>query len=159
MYRAPIASRALVVTAASGNIVARNRRNGAVVWRQSLASDVAWATRLHVGVDRVVVYGVGPRQPSGSMFVADSLTSVLVCFAYETGAPVWGKVVDTDIFAGTLVVDEDQIFLADGVAIGCWSLSDGTLLWRDTVEGAAVAGGRVPIAVALPGVAEQGDQR
>lgn len=162
MYRAPeLDLRHLVVTAVSGFVVARDRRTGARVWQQTFHSEQKWATRLCVHDGRVVVYGHGAMVGGEGFLEVRANTSVLACFDYGTGSHLWSHRVKEEVYAPTLLVDEDQIFVADGNTLACFSLHDGRPLWRDVVEGAVGVQShlRVPVAVALPDVAAQADQR
>lgn len=132
-YRTSETASPLVHVALGNHLLALARLTGERVWHQELRSHQT--LRIVTDGDRVFALG---RE--------------LACFAADTGAALWS--VDVSLY-GTLVVDQDLVFIGGAGELQCYAADSGRLLWSDGFKGLGVSG----LAIAVPGHAEQADLR
>lgn len=132
----------LLVSAVNGVVMARDRQTGHRIWVQMLpgaeertnsvqGGEVSWSTmRLVVDAPHVFVFAMQLVPPGKEP------RPVVTCFDLASGRILWNAIADNDLFrGGTLLVDGDQVFVADGYYVEAFSRLDGRVLWRDVFEG------------------------
>lgn len=161
MYRA--ASTPLAFSAIDGTVTAYARATGDVAWSFRVPNgqlDYPHVTRLAV-TDRHVVL-VAIRMEETGFFASADGTSHVYCLDHATGHTLWHVPLKPgDNIAhvtATLLVDGDQVFVASGSIFCAFALETGNLLWQQRVD-RKVRQGVLPVALAVPGRAEQGDAR
>ena len=153
-----------VLTAVDGIVTAHARATGAVAWVFRVPDgkmDHRLFTRLHADERRVVV--VAARMDQSGMFATAEATAHVCCLEYTTGKLLWSHQAKGEHiisqFMATLLVEDGQVFVVHGHVLMAFALETGQLMWQHWVERANTKGSPVPVSLAVPGLAQQGDAK
>ena len=133
VYRETPQESPLVVAAFNGHVFALGRNDGKVAWAYELGAST---TRVVVQGERVFVLG-----------------SILACLDYATGRPLWQAAVPSAVTRGSLLVDEDRVFVADSGVVAAFDSHHGRMLWHEPFKGQ----GQGVVALAVRDASVQGD--
>ncbi len=128
--------RSILVVGQSGTLIGLDRESGKVRWEYQLE---------RFSVDMVTVI-------AGDLVLASGNEARLFCVRYSTGTPLWYEDTSAEGRA-TIMVDGDQILVAKGGHIDCFTL-DGKPAWKRDLS----KHGAVPASLGLPGNIQQGDR-
>ena len=164
MYRASPSPSPFVLTAVDGTVTAYARGTGEAVWTFRVPDgqmDFRHVTRLAADEHRVIL--VAARMNESGMFASADGTAHICCLEYATGRLLWQHQVKAGRniahFTATLLIDGGQVFLVHGDALLAFALETGQPMWQRRVERATANNGTVPVALAVSGLAQQGDAR
>ena len=123
--------------------------------------NIRHVTRLAADEHRVIL--VAARMDEYGMFASADGTAHICCLEYATGRLLWQHQVKAGHniaqFTATLLIDGGQVFLVHGDGLLAFSLETGQPMWQRRVERATANNGSIPVALAVSGLAEQGDAR
>lgn len=163
MYRAPPSPSPFVFTAIDGTVTAYQRGTGEVAWEFRVPDgqmDYRHVTRIAADEHRVVL--VAARMDEKGMFASADGTAHICCLEYPTGRLLWRQELklgqNIAHFTATLLIDGGQVFVVNATGLFAFALETGQLMWRRRVEQAA-ANGPLSVALAVSGLAQQGDAR
>jgi outer membrane protein assembly factor BamB len=157
MYRAPPPESPLVIAAVSAVVTAFHRTTGQVAWKVTLSPTMqTWMSRCIVAGDRVYVVHFMQGVAQG-MFETGVQASALTALDYHSGAMLFCVRLSTNMWSPTLLLDGGQLFVADGRYLFAVDVVNGQGQWVKEIP--EVGPNNVPIALALPGAAAQGDAR
>lgn len=155
----------LILTAVDGIVTAHMRATGAVAWVFRVPDgklDYRLVTRLYADEQRVVV--VAARMHESGLFATADGTAHVCCLEYATGKLLWSHQARGELniahFMATLLVEDGQVFVVHGKMLLAFMLETGQLMWQHWIERAiAKNSSPVPVALAVPGLAQQGDAK
>jgi outer membrane protein assembly factor BamB len=164
MYRAAPSPSPFVLTAVDGSVTAYARGTGEVAWTFRIPDgemDFRHVTRIAADEHRVVL--VAARMHETGMFASADGTAHVCCLEYATGRLLWHQPVkrghNIAHFTATLLIDGAQVFLVHGDGLLAFALETGQLMWQRRVDRATANNGAIPVALAVSGLAQQGDAR
>jgi len=134
-YRESVSHAPLVVSAFGTNVIATELATGKRVWEREATS--TRLLRLEIDGDRVFVLGAS-----------------LACLDYASGRTIWEVAVPAACTAGTLLVVDESVVIADSGEVACFDAATGALRWHDAFRGKGVG----IVALAVPGRAAQADR-
>lgn len=162
MHPTGLAQSPFVLTAVDGTVTAHVRTTGAIAWAFRVpdgTTDNRVYTRLHADERHVVL--VAARMNDKGLFASADGTAHVCCLAYETGLLLWQQQVKGGVnmghFTATLLIEGGQVFLVHCDKLSAYALETGRLLWQVKVDRAFDRSQPVPVALAVAGLAEQGD--
>ncbi len=134
MYREQPSNPGFAILVFRGNVIAVERRTGAIAWRHD-DRDAPHRARLEVTGDRVLV--ARDRQ--------------LTCFAYTTGVVLWE--VEVPCEPETMVVDGGEVVFGSSGEAAAVDLETGAVLWHNPFSGMGFGA----FAIGFPGNVKQID--
>lgn len=148
----------LVILASHGQIAARERTSGNVVWRASLAekaghrdSPATLITRVFLTSGKVFVYGV--TEVSAGLFSAMEHVHTAMALDALSGEVMWRtRLCNTHERIGSMLVDRDIVVLTSGSYTVALDVADGTVRWKQEHTTRAYQ-----MAIAVDGHAVQAD--
>lgn len=164
MYREGPSQSPLVLAVVDGTVTAYIRLTGKEAWTFRVpdgATEYRLFTRIACTDERAIL--VAARLDENGFFASANVTAHVCCLELASGSLLWHQRIETGqniaFFNATLLVDGEQVFLAQGASLMAFVLASGQLLWHQPVQGATLQTNTVPIALAVPGQAVQGDAR
>ena len=120
-----------------GHLLAMEVATGRLAWQHELAVKDAVEMAIHEG--RVYATSGG---------------SVLSCFDYRTGTPIFEKQVP-GVYRGrpTMLIQDGRLFLGSGGEVACFDL-DGNVIWHEGLVGRGIGN----VALGVPGQVRPADE-
>jgi hypothetical protein len=135
-YQQPYQPPSILVVAFGGHVFGIAPGTGVHIWEREIQGQTP---RIHALYDRVLVHSA----------------QVLHCLALGNGATMW-EVPVKDLFdTTTFLCDGTFAYLGSSGSVTTILVADGRVLWTDGFKGK----GTFPVALAVPGLAEQIDLR